>query len=103
MKNIEKVMDALEKAFPVHCVEMLYVPEVKIYKIYIDGEYVGHFTKEFFEDDIENREIAIEIVAPVKSIKEFIEECEGSGCVGDVIRAVERGFKKWEKESQRNN
>lgn len=103
MKNAEKIINALRKAFPGHAVEYQYKPIANVNSIFIDRVYIGNFDHDFFEQDFDNPEIEIKIKAPLNSVKEFLEECEGSGGVGDVIRAVEWGYNKWREESQQNS
>lgn len=50
--------------------------------------------------DFDNPEIEIKIKAPLKSIEDFIYECEGSGGVAVVMNAVERGLEEWWEKSQ---
>lgn len=100
MKNVAKVMKALENAYKGHRIEMLYVAEQNRDKIFVDGTLVGYFDDEFFNADFDNPKIEIKIKAPLYTIKDFLEEVE---CDGVFYRAVERGLKEWEEESQRNS
>lgn len=100
MKNIEKVMDALVKAFPGHRLDILFNFNEKKYSVYIDERYVGNFEEWFLRTDLDKQEIEIKVKAPLYKIKDFLEEVE---CDVDFYHAIERGFKEWEKESQRNS
>lgn len=103
MKNAEKIMSALMKEFSGHKVELSYNFNAKIYCVFVDDNYVGNFEDRFCEKDFDNPEIEIKIKARVNDIKDFLYECEGSGGVAVVMKEVERGLKKWEEGSQRNN
>lgn len=103
MKNVEKILTAMEKAFTGHKIEISYNFNAKIYCVFVDDDYVGNFEDRFCEQDFDNPDIELKVKAPLNSIKEFLEECEGSGGVGDVIRAVEWGYNKWREESQQNS
>ena len=100
MKNIEKVLDALVKAFPGHRLDILFNFNEKKYNIYLDERYVGNFEEWFLRQDFDQQEIEIKIKAPRYKIKDFLEDAE---CEGVFYRAVERGFKEWEEGSQQNN
>ena len=100
MKNSEKIINALRKAFPGHAVEYQYKPIANVNSIFIDRVYIGNFDHDFFEQDFDNPEIEIKVKAPLYNIKDFLEEVE---CDGVFYHAVERGFKEWEEGSARNN
>lgn len=100
MKNADKIIDALRKAFPGHAVEYQYKPIANVNSIFIDRVYIGNFDHDFFEQDFDNPKIEIKVKAPLYNIKDFLEEVE---CDGVFYHAVERGFKEWEEESARNN
>lgn len=100
MKNGDKIINALRRAFPGHAVEYQYKPIANVNSIFIDRVYIGNFDHGFFVQDFDNPEIEIKVKAPLNSIKDFIEEGE---CLGDVMKAVERGFKEWQEGSQQNS
>lgn len=99
MKNVFKVMTALENTYKGRRVEMLYAAEQNRDKIFIDGTLVGYFDDEFFNDDFDNIEIKIQ--APLHSIEDFLIDCDDRE--GVFYRAIERGLLKWREESQQNS
>lgn len=98
MKNAEKIMTALKKAFSGHRVEIIYKEDLGRNCVCVDNYCVGYFEKEFFDDDYD--EIELTIKAPLVSIKDF------TNCLGgyEIIRAaVKRGLREWEEGSRANN
>ena len=79
MKNVEKIMTAMEKAFSGHKVEISCNFNSKIRCVFIDDVYIGAFEEGFCNKDFDNPEIEIK------------------------VKAVERGFKEWQNESHPNN
>ena len=56
MKNVEKIMDAMKKAFTGHKVEISYNFNAKIYCVFIDDDYVGNFEDRFCERGLQEWE-----------------------------------------------
>jgi len=54
MKNAEKILTAMEKAFTGHKIEILRNFNAKIYCVFVDDDYVGNFEERFIEKE-ENR------------------------------------------------
>lgn len=101
MKNAEKILTAMEKAFTGHKIEILFNFIEKKYSIYLDEQYVGNFEEWFLKQDFDNPEIEIKIKAPLKNIEKFI----ANNYINNygVREAVERGLKEWEEGSRANN
>lgn len=51
MKNVEKILTAMEKAFTGHKIENFLNFNAKIYCVYVDDEYVGNFEDRFCEKE----------------------------------------------------
>lgn len=51
MKNVEKIMDAMTKAFTGHKIEISRNFNAKIYCVFIDDNYVGNFEEGFIEKE----------------------------------------------------
>ena len=49
MKNAEKILTAMEKAFTGHKIEISYNFNAKIYCVFVDDDYVGNFEERFIE------------------------------------------------------
>ena len=52
MKNVEKIMIAMKKAFTGHKIEISYNFNAKIYCVFIDDDYVGNFEDRFCEKEV---------------------------------------------------
>lgn len=100
MKNVEKILTAMEKVFSGHKVEISTNYNARIGCVFIDDVYVGAFEDGFLNKDFDNPEIEIKVKAPLYKIKDFLEEVE---CDGVFYHAVERGFKEWEEGLQQNS
>lgn len=51
MKNAEKILTAMEKAFTGHKIEIMRNFNAKIYCVFIDDNYVGNFEERFIEKE----------------------------------------------------
>lgn len=55
MKNAEKIMTALKKAFPGHKVENSFIEEnYNMESIFVDEKCIGLFYEDFFQKDFDN-------------------------------------------------
>ena len=52
MKNAEKILTAMEKAFTGHKIEISRNFNAKIYCVFVDDNYVGNFEERFIEKEV---------------------------------------------------
>lgn len=52
MKNAEKLLTAMEKAFTGHKIEIMRNFNAKIYCVFVDNNYVGNFEESFIEKGV---------------------------------------------------
>lgn len=103
MRNGDKIREAMQRAYPDALINVYNDSSAEEVKIYFNGQMIARFKSVFWDEDFDNPEIEIKVKAPLKSIKDFLEECEGCWGVADVMQAVERGLKEWEEGLQQNS